>query len=335
MGYVLWTTSNCNLNCIYCYENHGRQKNQGNIGEDILNYFSKCEKDDLKQISFHGGEPLINYKLIDDVVNYCNRERELSTTFSFTTNGTQWNEEIERILFENQQAFQYGISLSIDGLPKVHDFCRKDKKGNGTYKEVVKVKNKLIKKFPNICARMTITPENVQFLFENIKHLNNIGFNTISSMVDLFDERWDNNLMEIFSSEYEKVIEYWIQNKHLELSLVDSLFKKSYGFCKLSYNIYVDGNIYPCTYVAGNKNFIVGDLKSGINYKKSHQCMEECKKDYLQCQECAINRNCIYNRCKYMNYAIYNNYNMPSIIGCCIENIQIKLRDKYADELCL
>ena len=78
MEIILWVTDDCNLNCTYCYEK--KQKgiyymNQNTALSIIENIIKEIKENNYKSlsISFMGGEPLLNFPIINFIVNYFNR----------------------------------------------------------------------------------------------------------------------------------------------------------------------------------------------------------------------------------------------------------------------
>ncbi|MFZ3070522.1 MAG: radical SAM protein [Anaerolineaceae bacterium] len=85
-------------------------------------------------VGFYGGEPLLEFPLIQKVVGYSKYlfwGKQL--TFSITTNGTLLNPEI--ILFFQEHNFSLGISL--DGPKEINDRNRVFANGKGTFDSVL------------------------------------------------------------------------------------------------------------------------------------------------------------------------------------------------------
>ncbi|MBC5746029.1 4Fe-4S cluster-binding domain-containing protein [Lachnospiraceae bacterium MD308] len=332
MGLVIWTTTQCNLNCTYCYETIGGQKNKARVAWDFQKFLEKIyEKypQMLDLIIFHGGEPLLNYELIGEVSNFI-KNKGWDTKFAFTTNGTIWNEKIRAILLNNAEAFKEGISISIDGTKENHDLCRKNLLGEGSYDKVANTLNLLLNDFPGIYARMTVGAKSVDCLFENVKHIGGLGVKRISLAADFFDSEWTEDIAQKLEEECEKIVQYWLNNQDLEISIVEQTFKKrKLGGCSLSYNVYTDGKIYPCTYLAGNDKYVIGNISDGIDEEKVERLKNTVNADYEFCSTCENIRYCIHNRCKLMNAAVCGDTCEPSHIGCRIEHIKFKLYQKY------
>ena len=131
----------CNFSCVYCYEDHSIRKKMGDKEfNSIVNYIEKeCSKRKIDQvnISYFGGEPLMNKKFI----KYFNTHvKELSNNNSFrfsssmTTNGYLLDintaKDYEKINIKSYQ-------ITLDGLKEEHNKLRPLVKGTGTYDRII------------------------------------------------------------------------------------------------------------------------------------------------------------------------------------------------------
>jgi len=67
MAYTIWTTGACNLKCKYCYEGLDKPSlyMTSSVAEETLKFIIyDSKKDDELLINFHGGEPFLNFKII-------------------------------------------------------------------------------------------------------------------------------------------------------------------------------------------------------------------------------------------------------------------------------
>jgi uncharacterized protein len=134
---MLMVQSNCNLACSYCYEvvngfhKTGKRMDfeTGRRSIEFLIRRSGNRRD--IEVTFFGGEPLLNFPLIRQLVDYC-RSREAETgkhfTYQITTNCTLLDDEIIAYLVEHK----FSVMASIDGPPELHDIHRKDLGGGGS-----------------------------------------------------------------------------------------------------------------------------------------------------------------------------------------------------------
>lgn len=174
---ILMVVQECNLRCVYCYGNGGEYTNKGIMSEktafDSVDFLINNSDDEELFITFFGGEPLLNFKLIKEVVEYC-KKREIDTRkkfrYSITTNGTLINKEIEEFLKDNK----FIIQISIDGEKEKHNANRYDINGIGSYETVIK-KTENLRKDSLVSARATISSNNMGYV-EIFEHLVSLGF---------------------------------------------------------------------------------------------------------------------------------------------------------------
>lgn len=141
-------TEVCNLNCKYCgygelYSTHYKRRNKSmnfDIAKQIIDYmyeiwFNNPGKTYPRKIvfGFYGGEPLMNFPLIEKIINYLNGLPSIPDTvyaYNMTSNG---------VLLDRYQDFiaknNIKLLLSIDG-DEWGDSYRTDHKGNSSFERV-------------------------------------------------------------------------------------------------------------------------------------------------------------------------------------------------------
>ena len=126
---ILQVTQNCNLRCEYClysggYKTRKHQNKRMNLitAKAAINFLKSHSSEKRKvYIAFYGGEPLLEFELIQQCVCYAeNIMPDKEIEYSITTNGTLLNEEIIEYLVEHD----FKITVSIDGPKEVHDRSR-------------------------------------------------------------------------------------------------------------------------------------------------------------------------------------------------------------------
>lgn len=206
-------TEKCQLKCTYCYEKHGNKNMSLDIAKSVIdeiirNAVSECK---LPRITFFGGEPLLVYEeLMKPCIEYIRYEKKSRCSIGFTTNGILLDEEKLKFFRDNDVVFM----LSIDGCKESHNTHRKDSKGEGSFSLIESKIPLILKYFPNTCARMTITPETVHYLYESIRYIQEAGFIDMHIIPDLFvlegGKSWDDNSFKEFEEQLNKFESYVI-----------------------------------------------------------------------------------------------------------------------------
>jgi len=161
---ILNVNTGCNLSCSYCYKEDLATPKDGHKMElatarrsiDLLLHEAALR--DRVNVVFFGGEPLTNFGLIREIVDYtekrCAKENKIAD-FSLTTNATLLTPAI--VDFFN--AHRFGIAVSIDGPKAIHDKNRKTVGGKGTYDVVSDKVRMLLARYSArpVGARVTLT----------------------------------------------------------------------------------------------------------------------------------------------------------------------------------
>ena len=114
---VLWVTGRCNLNCKYCYAADNSAKCDMKP-ETAVSVLEKLKGYPLK-IQFAGGEPLMNFSLVEQVCEYVH-ENALDAAFSLQTNGTLITAETAKKL----KRLGISVGVSLDGIPEINELTR-------------------------------------------------------------------------------------------------------------------------------------------------------------------------------------------------------------------
>ena len=160
----------CNLACRYCFaeegEYHGRRAMMSfEVGKKALDFLiaNSGSRRNL-EVDFFGGEPLMNWQVVKDLVAYGRQQEKLHDKhfrFTVTTNGVLLNDEIQE--FINQE--MDNVVLSLDGRREVNDRMRPFRNGKGSYDLIVPKFQKLAdsRNQEKYYIRGTFTRENLDF----------------------------------------------------------------------------------------------------------------------------------------------------------------------------
>jgi uncharacterized protein len=175
----------CNLACTYCYaDGGGFGSPPRNMSEDVAlaaveRLFEQIEPGQLANLSFLGGEPLVNREVLRKAVLHAETlaaRNDAKIGFSITTNGTLVTPD-DGSFFEEHG---FAVTVSLDGLGEVHDLTRRSKSGVGTYQKIVDRIRPLLamQRRMQVSARVTVTPDNLR-LRETLDGLIAMGFHSV------------------------------------------------------------------------------------------------------------------------------------------------------------
>ena len=277
----------CNLACRYCFaeegEYHGRRALMSfETGKKALDFLiaNSGNRRNL-EVDFFGGEPLMNWQVVKDLVAYGREQEKIHNKnfrFTLTTNGVLLNDEIME--FANKE--MGNVVLSIDGRKEVNDRMRVRVDGSGSYDRIIPNFKKLVEKRPknkDWYVRGTYTKYNLDFS-NDVMHLYDLGFDQISVEPVMADPSepyaiTEADLPRIFK-EYEILSEkiQKIRDEGKFINFFHFMIDLDQGPCAIkrlrgcgSGNEYVsvtpDGDIYPCHQFVGITEFKMGNLYDG------------------------------------------------------------------------
>ena len=134
---TVFLNNNCNLRCDYCrfdkVTHHGIEHGSLDLKAVVRSIRGLCLPGEQVDIHFQGGEPLLRVADIEQVCSELSAaDVPFRARFHVTTNGTVLTPSVLRIL----KTYGIGVTLSIDGLPEVHDRHRKFANGLGSFSRV-------------------------------------------------------------------------------------------------------------------------------------------------------------------------------------------------------
>lgn len=128
----LQVTQQCNFRCSYCVycsgdfelqRVHSSKRMSLKTALTAVDFFAaRCGNQGQPAIGFYGGEPLLEFPLIQRVVKYA--EEKLygkKLAFAITTNASLLTVEIAQFLYEHN----FLVTISLDGTPETHDRSRR------------------------------------------------------------------------------------------------------------------------------------------------------------------------------------------------------------------
>ncbi len=157
---TLQVTQQCNLRCDYCafsglYENkrkHANRRMDFETAKKAMDfYFERNREKREAHISFYGGEPLLEFGLVKQCVQYAKQRMKNKTlTFGMTTNGTLLKDDVIQYLDENK----FSVAISLDGSKEEHDANRRFINGGGTFDIIIDNVRNIKKHYPQLDKRI-------------------------------------------------------------------------------------------------------------------------------------------------------------------------------------
>lgn len=299
----------CNLACRYCFaeegEYHGRRALMSyEVGKQALDFLiANSGTRKHLEVDFFGGEPLMNWEVVKQLVAYGREQEKLHNKefrFTLTTNGVLLNDEIME--FANKE--MSNVVLSIDGRKEVHDFMRPFRKGAGSYDLIVPKFQKLAesRNQTDYYVRGTFTHYNTDFA-KDVIHLSELGFEQISvePVVAAPEDSYALTEEDIpkLLDQYDELAKYilerrkskWINFFHfmLDLSGGPCVYKRLSGCGSGTEYLAVTpwGDLYPCHQFVGNEKFLMGDVYKGVTNTELREEFKQCnvyaKEDCKNC----------------------------------------------------
>lgn len=208
---------------------------------------------DISTIEFHGGEPLMNFRLIKEICEWFWSEYvDSGVSFFLTTNGTLFSNDIKQ-WFESHNE-QIVCSLSLDGTPEMNYKNRGCKISDETLSFFRHL-------WPKQSVKMTISEHTIGNISEGIKYAHEQGFNVSANLAYGID--WQKCSVKAYERELDKLVDYYIS--HTDISpcsifdgdkltriLIPEMQSRHCG-AGTSFSAYdTNGNHFPCHVFAGN-----------------------------------------------------------------------------------
>ena len=368
---ILGITEDCNLRCKYCifsgnYEymrHHSPKKMTLECAKKAIDYFMQIVSDSKEYtpdqqpiISFYGGEVLLEYEMIKEIVKYV-RTLDTKVIFAFTTNGTLLTKEKINFFVEHN----FMISISLDGPKDINDKNRVFPNEKGSFevvysnilslKEEIERQNKVTTMPVLILTCYEDTTDMIKLNEFFVKNQNDLrGFNgRVNSImpIDYGEKPKRNDTMNDLYKEYittlinhsgDRAQTYFmdrifgvlfrvLNNRYIspEGNLLSPYFLNS---CIPGGKIFVDceGNFHICERI--NYNYSIGSVSEGLDIKKIcdivHEWQVEVEKNCAGCPYTTICGIC-FARC-----AEDHGFNIKKICKNRRKNIEAQLSSYYS-----
>lgn len=351
-------TDKCNLACTYCYQiNKGVRRMSLETAKKFVDMLLDADENSSEYINpvnspaiiieFIGGEPFLEIELIDQICDYFIKQAILRKhtwakmhMISICSNGVLYfDERVQKFLEKHKNHISF--SITIDGNKELHDSCRVFPDGvTGSYDMAVAAAQDWMSRGYFMGSKITIAPGNVQYLYNAILHMVELGYDEILANC-VYEEGWTYEHATIFYDQLKKIADYWNDNDIVE-SHYTSLFEENFFRPKAEEDLNnwcggngrmlacdPDGYLYPClrymesSIGADRTPYRIGHVDTGIGSK-----CDECERiDCLhsidrrtqstdECFYCPIAEGCSW--CSAYNHQVFNTPNKRATYICCM-----------------
>lgn len=364
-------TERCNLRCTYCYQSHedhecgiSMTKEKAKEIVDFLldkekgNKYLNPDKTQGVILDMLGGEPFYEIDVLDYFIDYFKTKavamgHPWGTNYmiSISTNGTLYHtEKVQKFVKKNRG--RLSVSFSIDGNKELHDSCRIFPDGSGSYDLVEKNAKIWTSRDGGSHTKMTLAPENLQYLKEAIVHLWGMGITTVYAN-PIYEAKWTNDQARLYYDQLLSLADYLLKDKRYRL-LWTSLFSETIGSeLKTDQNycggngkmlaIGPDGRCYPCLRymehsLKGKQRPIqIGDIEKGLDDPDVNTDLIELKTITMtsqsddKCNNCKIATGC--GTCSAYNYEVNGTANKRVTNICPMHQARVLANTYYWNKL--
>ena len=343
----LHAAHNCNLSCRYCFaqegEYHGRRALMSvEVGKQALDFLieNSGSRRNL-EVDFFGGEPLMNWKAVQEIVEYgrsLEKEHDKKFRFTLTTNGVLLDED--KMEFASRE--MSNVVLSLDGRRQVHDFMRPFPNGAGSYDRIVPKFQEFAKRRgqKDYYVRGTFTRHNLDFA-KDVLHLADLGFKQISVEPVVAQESEEYALRQedlpAICEQYDILAREMIAREKegrgfqffhfmLDLSGGPCVYKRLSGCGSGTEYLAVTpwGDLYPCHQFVGEDAFRMGTVFEGIQKPEIRESFSKCNVySKPACQECFARFYCS-GGCVANSYNFHGDMEQVYETGCVLERKRVE-----------
>jgi len=338
-------THSCQLRCDYCYT--GEKYKKSATKETLLQSIEFTFSFPMQKLEFgfFGGEPLLEWELLQFTTLAIEERAELQNIAlvkTLTTNGLLLDRE--KTLWLREHGFY--IVLSIDGNEAMHNTHRYHPNQKGSFSEVKQAIETLqsIYKVGEYCTISVVTPQNIAHLNASVAYLHETLHIRDIHLSPNYYTTWEEDTQPYsayFHTLGEYVIEQYRNHTPVHIDFIESKIASgintqcdacSFGELKLA--IAPSGNLYPCEKLIGEDTgeLSIGNVFDGFDHTKRNALIAQRGNIDEECQSCPLKERCM-NNCGCTNYTLTGNINTTGGVVCFFQKLFIEVADKVAATL--
>jgi len=340
----------CNLRCSYCYNGPKFSRPMSlDVARRGVALALEDGRDGPVQLSFFGGEPLLEMNRIRQIVPHAEAEAErLGRVLRLVvvTNATL----LDAAALDYLMAHRFYVGVSLDGNRAAHEATRPFRNGRSSYdRAVANIRRALARPDGRgIKAIAVVDPRNVDHLPDSFDALREIGLRTLSVNVN-YEGGWTDGDRERFTAALrglgDRYIAAYRGGERFTLNLLDSKIlthlKGGYActdrcdFGCEEVAVAPSGNLYPCDRLVGDDtalDVVIGDVFEGIDPARRTALIASKNQVMQDCADCALLGRCMH-WCGCVNHAMTGSVGQVAGLLCWFEQRIIEEADRCASVL--
>ncbi len=351
MDVTLCLTHACNLRCEYCYAGRkfARRMSWDTARRAVDFAFAHtveqaraCGRVPECQLGFFGGEPLLEWELLQRVAIHARDESlrlGVGLKQTVTTNMTLLDER--RAEWLREQRFHVGLSL--DGNAAMHDTLRRTAAGGPSHEACARALRFFRGPDSNGEVIVVLDPRNIGHLADSVAWLIGEDMRRISLNPN-FATDWDRAALDRWRVAYERVGDLWRESfrhgRPVALNVFDGKIRARIngGYrpcdrCTFGENeiaVSAAGFFYPCERLVGddsNAELRIGHIDEGFYPRERRRILAARGNTVAECRDCPVRDRCM-NWCGCVNYASTGFINRVPGVVCHHERMAIAVADR-------
>ena len=325
---TMQVTEACNLRCSYCYE-HAKTPTRMSwdtakkfidmilASDERTAVYLKSRECPGVMLDFIGGEPLLEIDLISDICDYFMEQCILLDhpwatrfRFSMSTNGVLYfDERVQRFIQKHKE--HLWMNVTVDGTKEMHDMCRVDEFGNGSFDVANTAADDWVKRSGMTRGtKITLAPGNLSMCDEAILFFVKKGVKVINANC-VFEDVWERHHAAELYQRLKTVADYMLENDLQDdffISILDQFCGEKYdsdmpwcGGNGLMLCVDPRGDFYPCVRytpcsVGDGPKYIIGNVNEGFTDLEKIKALSGVTRSSqvtgTKCDDCPISQGC-------------------------------------------
>ena len=311
----------------------------GTAEKVIAFVFDHARKGEKNHIGFFGGEPLLEFELMREIVEAFERHPRFSQfdmDFNLVSNGTLFGDEIADFLL----AHDISYCLSCDGDSQAQDAFRRFRDGGSTSQIVSETLRRAVARLPLVLVNAVYSPETLPLLPDTVRYFMDHGLRQIYLNSD-YSASWkprhlpalDTALAElaaVYIDAYRKGRPVYINILDDKIAVILRGGYKPAERCQMGVKEMAftpNGDIFPCERIIYDgdpaSTHCLGHVDTGIDLSRLSCHMRAEGGGENPCPACGIRQYCM-NWCGCSNFHATGYYNSAGAYLCAEEKSFIR-----------